>query len=30
MPLGARPWGHTDFWVEDVDGYIRCFSEPTA
>jgi catechol 2,3-dioxygenase-like lactoylglutathione lyase family enzyme len=29
-PLGARPWGHTDFYVEDADGYILCFSEPTT
>jgi len=29
-PLGVRPWGHTDFYVEDPDGYILCFSEPKA
>ena len=29
-PLGQRPWGHTDFYVEDPDGYILCFSEETA
>jgi catechol 2,3-dioxygenase-like lactoylglutathione lyase family enzyme len=29
-PLGARPWGHADFYVEDADGYILCFSEETA
>jgi len=29
-PLGPRPWGHTDFYVEDPDGYILCFSEETA
>lgn len=29
-PLTARPWGHTDFLVEDVDGYIVCFSGPGA
>jgi ribosomal protein S18 acetylase RimI-like enzyme/uncharacterized glyoxalase superfamily protein PhnB len=29
-PLGARPWGHTDFYVEDADGYILCFSEEKA
>ena len=26
-PLGKRPWGRTDFYVEDLDGYILCFSE---
>ena len=29
-PLGVQPWGHTDFYVEDADGYILSFSEPTA
>ena len=29
-PLGVRPWGHTDFYVEDADGYILCFSEDKA
>jgi uncharacterized glyoxalase superfamily protein PhnB len=29
-PLGQRPWGHTDFYVEDADGYILCFSEAIA
>jgi catechol 2,3-dioxygenase-like lactoylglutathione lyase family enzyme len=29
-PLGQRPWGHTDFYVEDPDEYILCFSEETA
>lgn len=29
-PLGDRPWWCRDFYVEDVDGYILCFSEPTA
>jgi catechol 2,3-dioxygenase-like lactoylglutathione lyase family enzyme len=29
-PLGARPWSCIDFYVEDLDGYILCFSEPTA
>ena len=28
--LVERPWGHTDFWVEDTDGYILCFSQPTG
>ena len=26
----ARPWSCIDFYVEDLDGYILCFSEPTA
>jgi catechol 2,3-dioxygenase-like lactoylglutathione lyase family enzyme len=26
-PLGQRPWGARDFYVEDPDGYILCFSE---
>jgi catechol 2,3-dioxygenase-like lactoylglutathione lyase family enzyme len=26
-PLGQRPWGRTDFYVEDLDGYILCWSE---
>lgn len=29
-PLGERPWACLDFYVEDADGYILCFSEPTA
>jgi catechol 2,3-dioxygenase-like lactoylglutathione lyase family enzyme len=29
-PLEARPWSCLDFYVEDPDGYILCFSEPTA
>ena len=29
-PLGERPWSCRDFYVEDPDGYILCFSEPTA
>ena len=28
--LGTRPWSCIDFYVEDPDGYILCFSEPTA
>jgi catechol 2,3-dioxygenase-like lactoylglutathione lyase family enzyme len=28
--LAARPWSCLDFYVEDPDGYILCFSEPTA
>jgi uncharacterized glyoxalase superfamily protein PhnB len=26
-PLEQRPWNCKDFYVEDVDGYILCFSE---
>jgi catechol 2,3-dioxygenase-like lactoylglutathione lyase family enzyme len=26
-PLEKRPWGALDFYVEDPDGYILCFSE---
>jgi len=26
-PLEVRPWDARDFYVEDVDGYILCFSE---
>ena len=29
-PIGERPWAFVDFYVEDVDGYIVCFSEPAA
>ena len=29
-PLEERPWSCRDFHVEDPDGYILCFSEPTA
>jgi catechol 2,3-dioxygenase-like lactoylglutathione lyase family enzyme len=29
-PLEDRPWACRDFYVEDPDGYIICFSEPTA
>jgi uncharacterized glyoxalase superfamily protein PhnB len=29
-PLEERPWACLDFYVEDADGYILCFSEPTA
>ena len=28
--LEARPWACIDFYVEDPEGYILCFSEPTA
>jgi len=27
-PLEERPWSCRDFYVEDLDGYILCFSEP--
>ena len=29
-PLEERPWACVDFYVEDADGYILCFSEQTA
>lgn len=29
-PLEQRPWSCVDFYLEDLDGYILCFSEPTA
>jgi uncharacterized glyoxalase superfamily protein PhnB len=28
--LEERPWDCKDFYVEDADGYILCFSEKTA
>jgi uncharacterized glyoxalase superfamily protein PhnB len=28
--LEERPWACKDFYVEDSDGYILCFSEETA
>jgi len=28
-PLEPRPWKCKDFFVEDPDGYILCFSEET-
>ncbi len=28
--LEKRPWGCQDFYVEDPDGYILCFSEEMA
>lgn len=28
--IGDRPWQCRDFYVEDIDGYILCFSEGTA
>jgi predicted enzyme related to lactoylglutathione lyase len=29
-PLEERPWACLDFYVEDSDGYILCFSEQNA
>jgi catechol 2,3-dioxygenase-like lactoylglutathione lyase family enzyme len=29
-PLEERPWSCRDFYVEDPDGYILCFSEQMA
>ena len=29
-PLEARPWACFDFYVEDPDGHILCFSEQNA
>jgi catechol 2,3-dioxygenase-like lactoylglutathione lyase family enzyme len=29
-PLEARPWSCRDFYVDDPDGYILCFSERTG
>jgi uncharacterized glyoxalase superfamily protein PhnB len=29
-PLEDRPWSCRDFYVEDPDGYILCFSERLA
>jgi uncharacterized glyoxalase superfamily protein PhnB len=29
-PLEERPWASLDFYVEDPDGYILCFSEQIA
>jgi|SRR5688500_6205357 len=29
-PLEQRPWECLDFYVEDPDGYILCFSELSA
>ena len=28
--LEERPWACKDFYVEDFDGYLLCFSEETA
>jgi hypothetical protein len=29
-PLEERPWACLDFYVEDPDGYILCFSEQNS
>jgi catechol 2,3-dioxygenase-like lactoylglutathione lyase family enzyme len=29
-PLADRPWGCLDFYVEDPDGHLLCFSELVA
>jgi catechol 2,3-dioxygenase-like lactoylglutathione lyase family enzyme len=29
-PLEQRPWACKDFYVEDIDGYLLCFSEQTG
>lgn len=29
-PLEQRPWACLDFYVEDPDGNVLCFSEPNA
>jgi catechol 2,3-dioxygenase-like lactoylglutathione lyase family enzyme len=29
-PLEERPWSSVDFYVDDPDGYILCFSELTG
>jgi uncharacterized glyoxalase superfamily protein PhnB len=29
-PPEQRPWACKDFYVEDIDGYLLCFSEQTA
>lgn len=30
QPPQQEPWACLDFYVEDPDGYILCFSEPNA
>lgn len=30
QPLTEQPWGRIDIHVVDPDGYILCFSEPSA
>lgn len=29
-PLEQEPWACLDFYVEDLEGYILCFSEPNG
>lgn len=29
-PLGRRPWGTNDFYLEDPEGYILAFGEPDS
>jgi catechol 2,3-dioxygenase-like lactoylglutathione lyase family enzyme len=29
-PLEERPWACVDFYVEDADGYVLCFSEQST
>jgi len=29
-PLEERPWSCIDFYVEDLDGYLLCFSKAVA
>ena len=29
-PLEDRPWSCRDFYIEDPDGYVLCFSEENA
>ena len=29
-PVEKEPWACLDFYVEDSDGYVLCFSEPSA
>jgi uncharacterized glyoxalase superfamily protein PhnB len=26
-PIATQPWGVRDFYIEDPDGYVLCFSE---
>jgi catechol 2,3-dioxygenase-like lactoylglutathione lyase family enzyme len=29
-PIEKRPWACVDFYAEDADGYVLCFSEQTT
>ena len=29
-PIEERPWACVDFYAEDADGYVLCFSEQTT